>query len=215
MKLSLQAVVLFLIAALSVSGFAQTAYVEGKHYTRLSEPVRTVNPKKIEVVEVFSYHCGHCYAFEPMIQAWKKSLPPYVAYVPMQAQWDSNLTRFARAQLTAKALHVEEKVHPAMFSAVQIPGQRVKMISNDEIEKIFTQAGVSTEKFEKTFNSFGVDSQLKQQKEKLAAYKVNSTPTIIVDGQYVVNATTDIDHQGMLDITNFLIEKLRKERGLE
>ena len=60
---------LFLLALLFAgSVMAQPAlYVEGTHYEALDKPVRTVDPNKIEVTEVFWYGCPHCYAFEPLL----------------------------------------------------------------------------------------------------------------------------------------------------
>lgn len=192
-------------------------YYEGQHYTRLANPVSAVrpNPNKIEVVEVFSYDCPHCMAFEPIIQKWKAQLPDYVSFVPMQAQWDAYRTKLARAQLTAKALKVSDKIHPAIYTAIQIPGQRPNVLNDDKIEQLFTSNGVDAAKFEKTFHAFGIDSQLKQYKEKIAAYGVNSTPQLIVNGEYVISATREIDHQAMLDIADYLVGQIRAERGFE
>ena len=45
---------------------ADGSWEEGRHYERLSNPVRTSNPDVIEVAEVFWYGCGHCYRFKPL-----------------------------------------------------------------------------------------------------------------------------------------------------
>ena len=66
---------ILLFATLVTAAFTVQAqpsmYVEGTHYTVLPEQGRTVDPNKIEVMEVFWYGCGHCYAFEPLIDSWK------------------------------------------------------------------------------------------------------------------------------------------------
>ncbi|MDP2379235.1 MAG: thiol:disulfide interchange protein DsbA/DsbL, partial [Pseudohongiella sp.] len=42
-------------------------YVAGTHYEELPAPVRTNNPDKIEILEVFWYGCGHCFRFQPLV----------------------------------------------------------------------------------------------------------------------------------------------------
>lgn len=211
-KFSISILLLSIIASFS---YAAGPYVEGEHYTRLADKVRTVNPKKIEVVEVFSYDCPHCLAFEPLIQPWKKQLPDSVVFVPMQALWDSYRDKLARTLLTARALKVEDQVHRAVYNAVQPPGQRGRVINDDQIKGIFKANGIDEAKFDKTFNSFGINSQINQTRAKINGYKINSTPQLIVNGEYVISPTRDIDHQAMLDIADYLINKVRAESGIE
>ena len=45
-------------------------YEEGTHYERLPVPVETQAPEGVEVVEVFSYACYHCYSFQPLVEPW-------------------------------------------------------------------------------------------------------------------------------------------------
>ena len=65
----------FLLLALlfSSSVFAQPAlYVEGTHYETIAKPVRTADPAKIEVAEVFWYGCRTA---TPSNRCWKAGLP--------------------------------------------------------------------------------------------------------------------------------------------
>ena len=48
------------------------SYDEGVEYQLVTPPVATANSNKIEVVEIFSYACPHCYRLEPSLEAWKK-----------------------------------------------------------------------------------------------------------------------------------------------
>ncbi len=206
---------IFVLSLLAAISHAAGPYIEGEHYTRLGDKVRTVNPKKIEVVEVFSYDCPHCLAFEPLIQPWKKQLPDSVVFVPMQALWDSYRDKLARTLLTARALKVEDKVHAAIYNAIQPPGQRGRVINDDQIKSIFKVNGIDETKFDKTFNSFGINSQINQHRAKINGYKINSTPQLVINGEYVVSPTNSIDHKAMLDIADYLIAKVRAETGIE
>ena len=44
-------------------------FVEGTHYERLPISVETADKSKVEVVEVFSYACVHCFNFAAAFRA--------------------------------------------------------------------------------------------------------------------------------------------------
>jgi thiol:disulfide interchange protein DsbA len=135
-------------------------YVAGKHYTVLDEPVRTGDASKIEVTEVFWYGCGHCYAFEPLLEKWSKTLPADVVLVRSPAIWHPTMELHARAYYTAKALNVLDPLHQALFDAMNVGHD--KLGTEDDIKKIFVAHGVDGDAFSKTFNSFGVGSAVGQ-----------------------------------------------------
>ena len=56
------------IMAFSPASFAAVA--EGKDYTVLREAQPSEAKGKVEVVEVFSYACPHCFEMHPRIEAW-------------------------------------------------------------------------------------------------------------------------------------------------
>ena len=188
----------------------QPQFVAGEHYDELSSPVRTFSPGKIEVTEFFWYGCGHCYTFEPLINAWSASKPEDVALVKSPAIWNRNMEVHAKIFYTAKALKVFDQVHPAIFDAMHT--EKKKLLNIDEIEPYFSAAGVDAEKFRKTFDSFGVKSQVQQADARARGAKISGTPEIIVDGRYLVSGSKAGGQTGMLQVVNFLIEKIRSEK---
>ena len=52
--------------------------VLGRDYSLLENPLPTKQDGKVEVLEIFWYGCGHCYAMESKIKAWNKTTPEYV-----------------------------------------------------------------------------------------------------------------------------------------
>lgn len=185
------------------------AYEEGKHYFVLDEPVRTITPGKIEVTEVFWYGCGHCYTFEPVINAWEKTLGDDVELVKSPAVWRKNMETHARIFYTAKVLGVLDQVHERVFEAMHKQGKRLE--NPDEIYQLFAQAGVEREKFDKVFSSFGVTSQVQQADARARGFKITGTPEMIVDGKYRVSTASAGSQAEMLKVAKFLIEKVRAE----
>jgi len=188
---------------------AAANYVAGTHYEVLPQPVPTADPNRIEVTEVFWYGCGHCFDFEPMLETWSKSLPADVVLVRNPAMWDQQgvMERHARIYYTARALGVLDELHRATFEAMNL--HKNPLDSEKSIAKLFEDNGVSGEDFAKTFNSFGVTSAVKQAESRLRGYRTQGTPEIVVNGTYRVSSRMAGSHQGMLDVTDFLVNKIR------
>jgi len=197
-----------LMACAQESGSAPQ-YQEGVHYKVLPAQVRTITPGKIEVTEAFSYSCGHCFNFEPLIKAWEKKLPSDVELVKLPVIWRPSMQKLARVLYTGKALNIYEQVNDRVFTAIH--RENKKLGSEKEIAALFKELGVPEDKFNKTFNSFGVNAQVQQADARTRSMKITGTPQMIVDGRYTVSVSRDMGHEGMLKVVDFLVEKVRSE----
>ena len=180
----------------------------GKHYEVLPQPVSTSNKNKIEIVEVFWYGCRHCFNFEPAVQAWKKKLPEDAYFQQLPAVWNSSMKLHARAFFTAKSMKALDKVHQPLFNALNV--QRKKLNDEGSIRALFVANGADGDKFDKTFNSFGVNSQLQIADSKTKGYRVQGTPELIVNGKYRVSSSLAGSQEKMFEVVEHLIEKERK-----
>ena len=186
-------------------------FVEGTHYDLISPPVHTLHPDKIEVAEFFWYGCSHCYDFEPMLEQWRKSMPEDVSFRGIPAVWRDPMELHARAYYTAEALGVLDTMHPVLFQAMNV--DRKPLASEKEIAALFVANGVSEEDFHKMFNSFGVNSQVSQGVAIGKAAKITGTPTLMVNGKYLISGRTAGGQAEMLEVVNFLIGKERAAAG--
>src|SRR5690625_1039849 len=110
-----------LVRAKAMGAMAQLAagqYQAGSHYEVLEKPVATSDPDNIEVVEIFSYLCGHCFTFAPLVSAWEERLADDVVLVHAHAVWAPAMEAYARGLHTAKALGIFEEVHMPIFTSV-------------------------------------------------------------------------------------------------
>ena len=185
-------------------------YTAGTHYEVLNTPVRTSDPKRIEVAEVFWYGCSHCFTFEPMVSTWASQQSKDVNFVHSPAIWHKSMELHARAYYTAKALKVLDPVHQAIFEAMNL--KRNKLASKEAIGKIFVAQGVDLDKFNKTFDSFGVVSATKQADARQRSYNVRGTPEMVVNGKYRINAKMAGGQGAMLEVANYLID-IERSRG--
>jgi thiol:disulfide interchange protein DsbA len=177
----LAAALMFLAAA-----EAYSAPVEGVNYKTLRPAVPTsVDPGKVEVVEVFWYACGHCYVLEPRLNSWAMNgKAPYVELVRMPAVWNDLLKTHARLFYTIEVLG-KPQLHDEVFREINVKGNRLD--TADKIEAFLTARGVSKADFQKTFTGFAVESKLARATDLNKRYRISSTPTVVVNGKYVTD----------------------------
>ena len=189
------------------------SYAEGTHYSLIIPAVRTANPAKIEVVEFFWHGCSHCYNFEPILNQWKKNLADDVDFRGSPAVWNAGMELHAKAYYVAEVLGVLDKLHLALFQAMNV--DRKRLSSEDEVAEVFVANGVSKEEFMKTLNSFGVSSQARQAASRARAAKISGTPEMMVNGKYRISTRLEaIKGQGdMLKVATYLIAKERAAKG--
>ena len=198
----------------SLSACAQEAsseYLEGKEYVLLEQPVRTADPSKIEVAEVFAYSCPHCFDFEPLLQAWEKKQDKDVAVVQTHAMWNPQMEPLVRGYYTSLALGIKDKTHMAVFKSMHLEHKQI--LTPEQWADFFSGYGIDKAKALSTYNSFGVTSQIKQAEARVRGYKVTSTPEMVVEGKYRVSSRLAGGHAEMLKVVDFLVAKSRAERG--
>ena len=105
-------------AAPATTGALVERFVAGQHYQVLSAPVQTRNAQKIEVVEMFSYGCSHCYEFEGAVSSWRVRLPADVEFRAVPVLFNPQFRALAQGFYAAQALKVADKSHVAMFKAL-------------------------------------------------------------------------------------------------
>ena len=214
MKTFLRAlVVLASLSPLACSAADTEAYKLGQHYLKVREPQAPANPAKIEVMEVFAYSCPHCYSLEPLVKKWREKLPGDVEFVrsPHSLGVKQNEPR-NRAFYAARMLNVLDRFHPALFDAVH--KERKPMASPAELRALFVQStGIKGEEFDAAIGSFAVDAGFRRGETSVQNLGITSVPTMVVDGKYFVSPNMSKGLDGMLKVTDHLIQQARKERA--
>ena len=180
--------------------------VEGVHYKVLKPAQPTsVAPGKVEVVEVFWYACGHCYLLEPKLEAWeRKGKPAYVEVVRMPAVWNDLLKTHARLFYTIDVLG-QPQLNNEAFREINVRGNRLD--TPDKIEAFFTSRGVAKADFQKAFSGFAVESKLARAVDLNKRYRITSTPTVVVNGKYVTDASMAGGEDKLFEVINALAAK--------
>ena len=203
--------IMFSVVACAEEKGEAPLYQAGVHYEVLKSPVKTKDPNKIEVTEVFWYGCGHCFHFEPILHQWVQQQQSDVDFQQSPAIWRDDMEVHARAYYVAHALGILDKAHQPLFNALNLEKKRLD--TESDLADFFVGLGVDREKFLKTYKSFGVTSQVKQASARARSYKITGTPEVIVDGKYRISSKMAGDQINMLKVADYLIAKIRAERS--
>jgi thiol:disulfide interchange protein DsbA len=201
---------------------AQQTWVEGKHYflIRPAAP-KSVPADKIEVAEAFSYGCPACYAFNPIAKQLQTMLPANAQFIYQHASFNSaeSWPLFQRAFLTAEALGIREKTHDAMLSAIWETGElavvdrKTNRLKNpqptlEDVAKFYERtAGIKAADFLAAAKSFGVQAAINRTENWLRAARIDSTPTIVVNGKYRLTVSSAGGVNEMFALVEYLVKK--------
>jgi thiol:disulfide interchange protein DsbA len=174
-------------AAVSTAAFASPANPQnGVDYTTLAQPqpVQAAG-KKVEVIEFFMYHCPVCNGLETGFEEWVKKQGDRIQVRRIHMPYTGANDPEAHLYLTLEALGRLDDMHAKVFNAVH--QQRIRLNQDAAIIDWVAKNGIDRATFLNAWNSFGVQIKLRQLNKLIADYKVESVPTIVVDGRYVTS----------------------------
>jgi len=175
------------------------------------ETVPRSNPGKIEVIEFFWYGCPHCYEFEPLIQAWKKTLATDVMFRQVPVGWPSKRVNFTGHQklfFALEAMGVLNTAHGKVFDAMH---KDKKQLADDaQIFDFAESIGLNRTEFANNFKSFGVNAKANQAIALANAYGVDGVPALGIDGKFLTSASLAGSNQDALRVADTLIKRQRQ-----
>ncbi|RRU14843.1 thiol:disulfide interchange protein DsbA/DsbL [Stenotrophomonas sp. 278] len=168
---------------------------------------------KIEVAEIFGFVCPACNAFQPMVGPWKAGLPSDVNFVYVPAMFGGTWDTYGRAFFAAQNLGVEEKTHDALYAAIhvnnELKGERGRDTPED-IANFYAKHGVDAKKFVSEMNGFSVSGQINKAKQFAQRSEITGTPSIVVNGKYLVKGKGFAD---TLRVADHLIARERAAKA--
>lgn len=206
---------LLIVAGLSLAGActaqapAAAPYQLGVQYVAITPAQPLVNDGKIEVVEVFSYACPHCWDFEPYAEQIQKQLPKGVVFRMMPAVFSPAWEPYARAFYAAQKLGVLGKTHIALFKALH--EQHEPLYSLQDLAGFYAHYGVKPAEFLRVANSDAVDQQMMHAIRLGQVWGIEGTPTIVVDGKYRSGRIQSYDE--LVKLTLWLVHKEQVARA--
>jgi thiol:disulfide interchange protein DsbA len=183
----------------------------GVDFTVLETPVARYAPRKaaIEVAEVFSYACIHCAHYQPMVDAWLKKKPKDVQWEYVPAVFGGPFTAFAAAYFAAESTGGRARSHSAVFKAI-FDEKAVKTAEPAAIADLYARWGVDRAAFIAAMDTPAVREQMAKARAFHSNAKVMGTPTLVINGKYLVTATNDRSFPGMMRTLELVLARERK-----
>ncbi len=192
-------------AMVAMPALAQETYQEGVHYDLITPNIQTGISDRVVVTEFFSYGCGHCFNFEPMLAAWEKRQPENIVVQRSPIAWNAGARLLAKVYYTAVVLDAMDPMHDAVFRAIHL--QRKRLATPEAFRAVFVDNGIGGGEFDKAFDSFGVNSMVRQADARMRGARINGTPSLMVNGKYRIDTRKAGSQANMLKIAEFLAEK--------
>ncbi len=195
---------------------AQTAAsptpVAGVDYQIVSPPQPVDTGDRIEVLDFFWYGCPHCFAFLPELEAWRKRLPPDVAYEHLPVAFNPASTPHSRIFYALQTLNRLDDMHVKVFDAIHVAKRR--MTDTDEIADFMAANGIDRAKWLAIYNSFSVVTAANRAPQIWTAYGIDGTPTLGCDGKYLTSPSMvrAKSNAAALAVMDYLIDRARRER---
>lgn len=181
----------------------------GQGYIEIKPPAPVDSSDgQVEVIEFFSYGCIHCKNFEPTFKAWKDAAPEHVKVRAVHVGFNPSFEPLQRIFYTLSAMDELDKAHAQVFEAIL--SERKRLDKLDVLLPWMAEHGVDRAKFEATYKSFGVATQLRRAAQLQEAYKVEGTPALGIAGRYYTDGSMAGGFERMIQLTNRLIEQERQ-----
>lgn len=199
---------LFAVLMFVSATVAHAEVTAGKDYKVLNPPQPTSSGKKVEVLEFFFYGCSHCYHLHPLISAWEKKLPKDVEFQYVPTIFNEAWEPMAHTFYALEALGQRKKLHDPLFEAWNV--QNIDLSDEARITEFVAKYGVDTAKFGAAYNSFSLQSKIARSNQLVQNYGVRGTPSIAVDGKYLI---TGLQPDETIRVLDEVIKIARKERS--
>jgi thiol:disulfide interchange protein DsbA len=192
MRLSYAAVLagLFLSTALNAAAaspaMSPAMPQNGVDYLTLTRPHAVeAGAKQVEVIEFFMYHCPVCNGLEPRFEAWVNREGARIKVRRIHYPSTGPNDPEAHLYLTLDALGQLGALHEKVFHAVHV--EHIRLNQEAAIIDWAAKNGVDRARFVEAWHSSSVTTRLRQLDKLVASYGVDSVPTLVIDGRYVVS----------------------------
>jgi thiol:disulfide interchange protein DsbA len=113
-----------------------------------------------------------------------------------------------RIYYTLLSMGKADALQAKVFDALQT--QRLRLDQPQALFGWIAQQGLDRAKFEETYNSFGVATEMRRAVDLQNAYGVKGTPAMGVGGRYYIDGNMAQTFDRMLTIVNALVQRERQ-----
>jgi thiol:disulfide interchange protein DsbA len=149
----------------------------------------TYEPGKVKLTEFLKFNCSHCYSLNSLLPALKKKYGDRleITYRPMlwrTVQADNTFKKSIEAYILAERMGKGEEMKDALFKAMFVDKRDIT--SELQLGDIGKSVGLGDEFITALKNGDAKDEADKNIDDSFVIFKVDETPTIIINGNLKV-----------------------------
>jgi thiol:disulfide interchange protein DsbA len=201
-----------LLAALGAQAQAPAANVkavEGKTY-RLIPQQPLADTDRIEVIDFFFYGCPFCNEMRPMLERWRKALPADVVFRRTPAVRRDTWAPLARTYYTLEALGEVERLHEEVYKGYH--DEELSMSQPDVMANWAQRHGIDRTRWLEVYQSDDITRKVEQAKRMTQDYDIQGTPSLVIDGRYLVSSGMTDDVKLVVPVADQLVRSVRGRR---
>ena len=184
---------------------------EGIEYIALDKRVPTeAGEGKIEVIEFFWYSCPHCNAFEPRFAQWLKAAPKDVVIRRVPVRFRDTFEPQQRAYYVFEALGLVESMHSKLLHSIHVDRQPLE--SAQALAAWADKNGLPAQKFNETYNSFGVVTKARRATQLQESFKVQGVPSFGIAGRFYTDGSLTGSMEHAVQVVEYLVAEVRRGR---
>jgi thiol:disulfide interchange protein DsbA len=179
------------------------------------EPPQSVEAEsgEVEIAEMFSYGCPHCYVFEPQLVLWEKAQSGGVHVVRVPVIFGRSQRIHARLYYTLQALNRGD-LHPAVYDTIHRHGNKLVASTDEEALRLSVQFakayGIDEDQFTRAYNSEIVTKNMERAERLTRSYKIESIPAVVVNGIYKSDAQRAGGQERLIALMQDLAKQLSR-----
>ncbi|GBE04130.1 thiol:disulfide interchange protein DsbA precursor [bacterium BMS3Abin09] len=172
-------VIFALLVMTSVYAHAETNVVIKGEYTRVPGVQFNFDEKQVEIIEFFSFYCGHCFEFEAYIPVIKGNFPKKTNWKYIPIYWGEGSPKPGEAYLIAKDAGKGEEMKKAIFKALFIEEKDIGKV--EVLEELGLKLGLGFD-FSHKLRTGEKAGEVGKAILMTKKYGIDETPTLIIAG---------------------------------
>ncbi|EEX49704.1 thiol:disulfide interchange protein DsbA/DsbL [Pasteurella dagmatis] len=186
-------------------------FKEGKDYFSYQEPL-AINrtDSRILIQFFFDYDCRVCSYAQDILTLYEQTNLDHVK-LEIYPVATENLYYSAQVFYTLKSIDEEDTSSLLLFETAE-KHRYAQLAKINELRTWLAQQKVNVEAFDRNFYSLNILRQVWNAQKLTEDYGVFTFPYVVIDGRYVLTASTLYSDDYSFAVLDFLVDKLIKEK---
>ena len=179
-------VVFTMLIMTSFSVHAETRPVIKGTYTNVPGVQFNFDGKQVEIIEFFSFYCGHCFEFEKSIPVIKGNFPKKTKWKQVPIYWGKGSPKPGEAYLLAKDEGKGDEMKKAIFNAIFVDNKDIGKI--EVLEELGIKVGLGFD-FSRKLRTGAKAGKVGEAIIMTKTYGIDETPVLIIAGNLKTTPT--------------------------